>query len=261
MAAQIVKEALEELETNITVLDLGKGILNTLIIFVLIFLLATIFHFSIYFAFIPSLVFFVFNLIFIFYKNKYIVAEEKVPELNERLRTVADNLDRSNPILDSLKEDVVRSMTRVKADYFIDYTGVAIRILFLTIISILVIIASFLNVSFDFNFSDLPIIRGQSVRLAGQEVADLNLTYLEGNLSDILGEKSIAKLGTKQLKLVINPLESDADINNIRQVKEQEFNPPVFPKEIYTSYDVAYNDRIAKENQKVVKNYFQQISR
>jgi len=90
---------------------------------------------------------------------------------------------------------------------------------------------------------------------------DLNLSYVEGNLDDILGNRSIAKLGVKELSLIIRPLESDADLNNIKQVSKEDFNAPIFPKEIYTSYDVAYNDRIAKENQKLVKNYFEQISR
>ncbi len=55
-------------------------------------------------------------------------------------------------------------------------------------------------------------------------------------------------------------MESDADVNDINQIRQEDFNAPIFPKEIYTSYDVAYNERIAKENQKVVKSYFEQIS-
>ena len=145
--------------------------------------------------------------------------------------------------------------------YFIDYSGITIRMLLLTILSILVIIASFLNVSFDFNLGNVIPFRSTDIRLAGQDVVDLNLSYVEGNLDDILGNRSIAKLGVKELSLIIRPLESDADLNNIKQVSKEDFNAPIFPKEIYTSYDVAYNDRIAKENQKLVKNYFEQISR
>ncbi len=262
MAGRIV-EALEEVETNITLLELGNHIINTLLLFVFCFLLATLFDIYVYYALIPAALYFFVGIGFMFYKNKYIVVEEKVPELKEQLRTVADNVYRVNPIVDSLKEDVLGNMGRIRASSFIDYDTVIVKLLSLTIVSIVIVIISFMNVNFDFNLGDIPIFGADipDARGAGQDVVDLNLTYLEGNLSDILGNKSLAMLGIEELSLTINPLESDADISRTKRTTEEEFNAPMFPKEIYTSYDVAYNERIAKENQKVVKNYFEQISR
>ena len=264
MAAQIVEKALEEIETNITLLELGVNLLNSLLVFVVVFLLATIFNFSVYFALVPAAVFFFYSIARIFYKNKYLVVEQKVPEMNEKLRTVADNVYRVNPIVDSLKEEVVQDMGKIKTSEFIDYSDVIIKLLALTLVSIIVVIVSFLNVNFDFEFRDIPIFGAPDileVRESGQDIVDLNLTYLEGNLSDILGNRSLARLGTEELQLTINPLESDADISKVRKTTEEDFNAPLFPKEIYTSYDVAYNERIAKENQEIVKNYFEQIAR
>jgi len=260
MAAQVVEKALEELQTNITLLDLGNIIINTLLVFVVLFLLITIFHLSIYISLIPAIIYFIISLGFLYYKNKYLAVEEKVPELNEQLRTVADNVHRTNPIVDSLKEDVVRNMSKVRTSYFVDYSTISVKILLLTIVSVLVVITSFLNVSFDFGFN-IPLFNNQGIRLVGQDTPNISLSYLEGNLSDIMGANSIAKLGTKQLNLIIRPLESDADLNSVKQVTKENFNTPTFPKEIYTSYDVAYNDKIAKENQKLVKDYFEQITR
>lgn len=258
----VVESALEELQTNVILLKLGRDILDTLIVFVVIFLFSTIFNFSAYYALIPAAVYFFIRIGITFYKSKYIDVEEKVPELKEQLRTVADNIYRTNPIIDSLKEDVVKNIGRVRTSSFIDTNTITIRILVLTLFSIVVVVLSFLNVNFDarlgFGFLGGPDI--QKARFSGDEVIDLNLSYMEGNLTDILGQGSIARLGNKELQLLINPLASDADVGNFKKVKEQDFNPPSFPKEIYTSYDVAYSEKIAKENQNVVKKYFEKIT-
>ena len=76
-------------------------------------------------------------------------------------------------------------------------------------------------------------------------------------------DDELEKLKTygEELILTINPLESDADTSKVKPNSEKDFDKPTFPKEIYTSYDVAYNERINKENQKVVKNYFEKIAR
>lgn len=243
-------------------LDLGRNILNTLIIFTFIFLFATVLDFSAYYALIPAAVYFFVMIGFTFYKNKYLLVEEKVPELKEQLRTVADNVYRTNPIIDSLKDDVVKNMGRIRTSHFIDFNTITIRILMLTLLSIIIVVVSYTNVNFDFALQKLPFVNLETpgVRGAGQNVININLTYLEGDVNGIYGKGSVAKLGTEELLLTINPLASDADINNIKKVKDKDFDPPNFPKEIYTSYDVAYTEKITKENQKVVKNYFEKIT-
>ena len=261
MVTQIVEKALEEIKTGITVVGLGKIILNSLLVFVIILIFSTVFDFNIYFALVPAILYFIVALFYNYRSNKYLVVESKVPELNEKLRTVADNLNKSNPILDSLKEDVVKNTNKVQLSNFIDYEANVVRILLLAIFSIIIVIVAYSNVNFDFEFGDIPGINILEERSAGQEVVDLNLSYMETNLSGVLGGRSVAMLGVEELQLVINPLESNADLNSVRQVRNENFNAPIFPKEIYTSYDVAYSEHIAKENQKVVRSYFEQIAR
>ena len=89
----------------------------------------------------------------------------------------------------------------------------------------------------------------------------MNISVTEGNLSDILGNNSIARFKKENIKLTINPLLSETDPSDIRQVQAESFTPPDFPKEIYTSYDVSYNEKVAKQNQQVVKDYFEKINR
>lgn len=257
MVLEGIKKALEELQVGLSVLEIGNNLVNALLVFLIIFLFGVVFDFGVVYALIISVACFVILMIKSFFDNRYLAVEEKVPELNEKLRTVADNVDKTNPIVDSLKDDVFKSMSKIKLGEFIDYNKVSIKILVIALFSIAIVILSFLNVSFDLSLGELA--KDLGVREAGQDIGERNLTYLEGNLSEILGNKSIARLGTKELKLTINPLESDIDLSNIKKASSEEFNPPMFPKEIYTSYDLAYKETINAGNQKVIKNYFEQI--
>ena len=115
--------------------------------------------------------------------------------------------------------------------------------------------------NFDLGIGNETILNKIGIRNYGQDPVKLNFFLSEGNISDILGNKSIAELGNKELQLGIGQLQSDADLSIVDGESELDFNQPNFPKEIYTSYDVSYNEKIDKENQKVVKNYFDQIIR
>ncbi len=257
-----VERALEEVESTITLIDVGVAVLNSLLVFVVFLLIAVVLNFNIFIALIPAIIALGYFLFKSFRKNKYAAVEGKADYLRYQLTTVADNVYKTNPIVDSLKEDVMRDMHKVNAADFIDNKSIITRVALLTVFSILVIFASYANLELDLKF-DIPSITNNliGVREMGQNVSDLNLTYIGGNLTDLFGRGSIAQLGTEELQLIVNPLASDVDVNNLRDTRDEEFIEPSFPKEIYTSYDSAYQEKIAKENQKIVKEYFQEIVR
>lgn len=261
MEKQDANKVLKELETNIVIVKLANILINTALVFLFVFLLGTLFDFSYYFALGISLVLFIGMLIHLFIKQKYYYdVESKYPELNEKLRTVHDNVNKTNDITDSLKEDVLKFLHSISLSYFIDFHMAYLKVLLVAIFSVLIVVFAFLNVNLDVNMGFKLITDGNAVG-ANVSAQNMDLDYFEGNLSDVLGKKSVAKIGNKELNLIINPAESDADVNNIKKVSQEDFNSPSFPKEIYTSYDVSYNDKIAKDNQKLVKSYFEQISR
>ena len=258
---QIAEKALKEIKNFFLLLDIGNSLLNSLLLFLGILLLSNLFDFLWYYALIPGLAYFIYQLQKNYKVNKYSIVESKVPVLNEQLRTVADNINRTNPIIDSLKDDVVKKMKNVKTSYFIDYRNIIIKIMILGGIAFLVIFLAFVNVYFSGTFMKLTEpIKEIGIRKSGDEIIYRNVSVTEGNLSEILGNKSLAKLQKRDLKLTINPLLSEVDPSNIGEVKPESFSPPNFPKEIYTSYDVSYNEKIARENQEVVRSYFEQIT-
>ncbi len=261
---QIVEKALKELKKVLFILDFSGKFLNFLLILLFILLLSNLLNFPWIYAVILSTIYLIIVLTLSFFENKFLIVEGKVPELNEQLRTVADNVNRTNPIIDGLKEDVVKNMKKVKTSYFIDEKRIGVKIIILCGLAFLIVFLSFLNINFNFNgfnFNVQETLNGIGIRNYSSEPVHLNFFLSQGNLSDILGNKSIATLGNKDLLLTINPLESDADLSTVQKEESNEFNQPDFPKEIYTRYDASYNEKIAKENQKVVKTYFDQITR
>ncbi|MBS3175112.1 hypothetical protein J4440_04485 [Candidatus Woesearchaeota archaeon] len=260
---QIVEKALKELKNVMLLLHFGSRVIDSLLLFIFFLLLSIIFKFSWFYVLIPSIGYLIFSLVISKVNNIYTKVENKVPELNEQLRTAADNLYKSNPVVDSLKEDVVKNMKKVKTSYFINEKIIGIKLLILCGLSFLIVFLSFINVNFDFDLGigNETILNKIGIRNYGQDPVKLNFFLSEGNISDILGNKSIAELGNKELQLGIGQLQSDADLSIVDGESELDFNQPNFPKEIYTSYDVSYNEKIDKENQKVVKNYFDQIIR
>ena len=260
MANQIIDKVLEEINTNVTILNLGKIIINTLIIFVFFFLISILFGFSYLIGLIPSVGYLIYALIRDFRGNKFAAVEGKFPVLNERLRTVADNLHKSNEIIDSLKHEVYNKLNIVRVGEFIDFKAITIRLLVLTVLSLIVVVISFSNVNFDGKLgSFFPSIPG--FRVSSGDLVDPNLEYIKAsNLSEIYGNSSLAILGNRQLDLILNPLQGSTDLSRNEEASDAEFDAPNFPKEIYTSYDTAYSESISKDRQKVVKDYFENIA-
>ena len=217
------------------------------------------------FAFLPAFVVLIYFTIIYFRQKKLLIVEQKVPELNEKLRTAADNIKVNNDITNDLKTEVVHEMKKVKTTLFIDLEGVGVRVFSIAIIAFIIVILSFLNLTFDFQFA--PAIQNPISyvrdRVFTQTVApNATMAYTAGNMSNVYGNKTaLVKLGDEEISLEVNPLQSELNFDELSEAETKNFNPPVYPKEIYTSYDASYTEKIAKKNQAVVKSYFEQISK
>ncbi|HIH26059.1 hypothetical protein J4476_04000 [Candidatus Woesearchaeota archaeon] len=260
---QIVEKALGEIKNFFLLLDIGNSLLNSLILFLTSLLISNFLGIEWKYSLIISIIYFTYHIIKKHRINKYLEVEEKTPSLKEQLRTVADNVNKTNPIIDELKDDVLKKMRDVKTSNFIDNKSLILRVLILGGLSFSILFLSYINVDFKGEIQQIIIEPINEIGLRGnvQEAVYMNISVTEGNLSDILGNNSIARFKKENIKLTINPLLSETDPSDIRQVQAESFTPPDFPKEIYTSYDVSYNEKVAKQNQQVVKDYFEKINR
>ncbi len=186
--------------------------------------------------------------------------EEKVPELQEQLITVADTVDKENVIVQSLQQDVLRGMRAIKTSYFLSFGRLARELITLAVVSILIITASAHHVRF-LDFRDVLSDLGKLGEPAGPyELSGEGFEFVENVSEDIYGNKSIAELGNDEIQLQLTPMLSDIDIGKTKPPESREFTSSL-PEEIKATTDVSFQESIPKGYQRIVKSYFREIAK
>jgi hypothetical protein len=94
----------------------------------------------------------------------------------------------------------------------------------------------------------------------GDEGAVMDVRAAGGIASeDIYGEQVVAQLGRDKLDLVIKPSSYEVNLRDIGDPERMDF-PDVFPNEIFSSSSESYDENIPKEQQELVRNYFEKIT-
>ena len=253
--------ALLELKKTLVSITLITAFLDFLIVFLIAYLLAMLLTVPHYLALIPAFLYLVFHSMRTLRRISLEGVEAKVPVLNEQLRTVADNLDKENRILEDLNEDVLQKMKMVRVSYFINFKKMWRSILLIGAFCFIIIVLASLNVKFfnlDNFLNDLKDLQNPPPPPPTPDDLEENQG---GGGTDIFGEESLAELGNKELNLKINPLLSEIDINKVEEAKKRDFKPGERPAAIEAASDRSFIEpKIAKENQHLVKNYFQGIA-
>ncbi len=258
---QVIK-ALREIGTALWQLTLFTTIMDSLVVFAISFLALTLLSFPWYASLFPLLIYGAIHTYRAITSLKFSIVEDKVPSLRERLTTAADNLDKENEITASLNDEVLKLMKEIRTSYFLSFGRLTRQLAVLAALSFLIIGTSAYNVKiYDYkktiDFITETASSLKEYQLKGQQ----DSIFHETNATeDIFGNKSIAKLGTKELDLQINPQMSDVDITRQRERKPQQFQD-IPPKEISATTEKSYSETIPKGYQKIVKSYFKQITK
>ena len=254
-----IEKALKELKLSVYIVGLVSIFVDSLIVLLIFVLLLMIFAFHWVYAVVPFLGFLTYRL-FKFYHSRLLKnVEAKVPDLREALRTSAEHKKSDSDFVQMLHEDVVDNLRKVKMSYFLNFSDLFLRLVVLCSISFLIVLVGVVNVEFQGfdNFANefnIPFISDDEI-----EVEDMELENVEGD-TNIYGDARLAELSLDRLDLEMEPIESDININDISEVSKKDFAPPMFPREIYTRYDVSFNERLPKENQRIIKRYFSKIT-
>ena len=254
-----IVRALLEIKKLVFFITVLTNFINSVIVFLVFCFIFIMLKIPGYYAVIPFL------LHFMIYGRKrikginYRYVESRVPALRERLRTAADNWDKENEVVNSLNRDVLAEMKHVKTAAFLDDKGLVVKMLTISLLSIIIILSSAADFAI-IGWKDA--VKGIDNALSGGESIYQNLTeieiYDEGD-EDIFGKDSIAELGLDELDLKLDTAASGVNINKVKDTEEKEFGT-VFPKDIYATSDSSYNEKISKENQEIVKKYYEQIT-
>lgn len=260
---KLIREGLLELNRTLFTTNMSYALLDGLIFLMISLLFLASLNLWWGYALLPAVIYFTIHTNYLISHRTYLLVENKVPQLKEALRTAVDTQTQDTYLAKLLHDDVIRNLARVKSSFFINYQMLGAKLLTLCTLSILVIMVSAFHVQFGGISSLLgdlaaaPVFEEAKVAGEGNEIKLLS----EEGFLDIYGDKRLATLSSKELELQINPIAGEIDTSIITDVIDQDFVAPQFPKEIYTSADVSYQERVPQKNQQVVRDYFKTITR
>lgn len=261
VAKKPIISALKELRTSVTQLTLFNCFIDTLMVFLIATLVCVLIKLSIFYAVGLGVVYGILRTWRRLKSRQRLgFVEEKVPELTEQLTTSADNVDKEWPLVESLNKDVLKLMKKIKTSYFISFGRLTRELITLAIVSILIITAS----AFNIHFLDIKDVISDIGELTEGPKGPYDITeeleFLENESEDIYGNESVAELGSKELRLQLNPTLSDIDISKVRPPEEREFQS-AFPEEIRAQASAGFEENIPKGYQRIVKSYFREIAK
>lgn len=260
MSVKPIAKALSEVRTAVVQIMLFNSFMDTLVMFLLLYLGSVLLSLPIGYALVATIVYAVIHTRGNLKEASFKSIEKKFPALKEQLITAADNYKDQNEIVNSLCEDVIEKMRDIKTSSFLDFGKLTRELSVMAVISFVIIGASAFNVK----FLDIGDTIKELRDFKPFQEYDLNeelLAYEESqNLSEILGERSITELGQRQLDLEINPIKSDVDIGKVNDPTNRRFRE-VPASEIRAASQGAYEEDIPKEYQKIVKTYFSEITK
>ena len=203
------------------------------------------------------------------FRYDYAYIEEKSPLLRDELRTFVDTAKEDGELLNNLRTEVLKRVHTIKLSSLINTNLLTKRILILGMFGFFIILISVGDLHFNFiemvgntinEDIEIKMENEKGIRDGGKDVTYVNDNIEYGDLSEVFGDGNLANLDGDELSLELNLLDSEIVLGDYNDIKEREFFPPNFPKEIYTSYDVSYTERIADEHKRLIKTYFDEIA-
>ncbi|MBI4438757.1 hypothetical protein HY640_02395 [Candidatus Woesearchaeota archaeon] len=201
--------------------------------------------------------------------NKILQAEATYPRMREKLRTAAEYAKVENPVVNELHQEVISELTKVEEAEFVDERKLLAKTCLAGLLCFLILL--FAPVSISLKFIEPAIEKATN----GTEI---NITFIPGedktptisiggkkggakvtSDKDILGAPKIAKLGDEELKLMLKPSGDKISLRDVKEVEARDFTEQ-YPDEVAAVTTATYEERIPKEQQEIVKNYFASIA-
>ena len=259
------KSVLKEVNFIVTEVLVFDIILTSVLIFLSFYLALMLFSLDPWLSIWPTLIY----LGVLIYKgkmmNKYRIVEEHYQPLYEKLRTSADNVDLDNVVVDELENEVIKDLQNVRVSSFVKIDRISYKVLGCIILCLIILFVSIYNVNFgDWNMG-LDKVKGFVYKGGGAGGGNSTGDELvsgkgDGSDQDIFGDKSMAVIGNNELEIKIKQPSLEIAGSAIEEIPEREFEE-TFPDDIAITSSGSYEDRITIDNQKLVKDYFKELSK
>jgi hypothetical protein len=250
-----IKNILDHIWLIETVLDIA-------IILLAGFLLIPYIRISPYWIIIPVFIKLIISLRNKYRKNTIALIEEKYPQLNERLRTIYDNKENINIVLENLAESVLTDIEKIKYSSFFETKKLGMRIAIILLLVTFLISSSIVNPSyFDQKIDEQKINEPKTdkERTISRTLTGSSESQNQGNIFD---EPSFVSIANDSQGLLVNR-GSGSELNVPGSDRKTPEVYPAFPQNENTGItsSQAYSEAIPVIYQQIVKNYFMNITR
>lgn len=260
-------DVVREVKQTMLEMTLFANIINTVVIFLFFFLAFSLLNVSGTFALIPAALYLTFIVVERMRQNQFRIVEKEYPILDEKLRTAADYAAVDNVVVNELHKDVMSDLKKVSTSSFLNTKKSFFKIVLVAVLCFAIITTASVKIR----------IPQKNETIGAEELTEeekLEKYKIEGGLpgengiggvagktevSNIYGEKTVAKLGERVLKIEINPSTYEYNVRGVEDTKEREFNPQ-FPGDITAKEAPTYTENIPKEQQEIVKAYFKKLT-
>ena len=268
-----IKKIIFEIKTTFGKISVFESFLKTCLMFLGIYFFLMLFNLFPIFAVIPALLYFFYEIRKLSKQLTINTIEEKYPALNEELRTAKDTMElEENAMLSYLRKDVVKKMKSVKVSTFFNVPVILSFFVAVIGMSFLVTYAS----SHNWVLIDLGgMIQGGDELIVGavslldeitkddDKPAFIGTQQLAENKHDpnaIYGDDRIAQLGDESLDLEIDLVREKVNVRDVSQVRKKEFESNQESEAIKAISDASFQDNIPKDQQDLVRNYFNSLA-
>ncbi len=256
---QNFKKVIREINRSIGFLLFFDTLLSTIAFFLIVYLLLSMINLYPLSAAIPAAVFFIARIMIQSRIDKKRMVEKEYIPLREKLRTAADSMNEvANPVVEELQEEVLFDLKNVSLSSFFDTKKVALRIFFIMMLSFAIVFTT----TFNFYIVDVNKLIASVPDLVHKGGAN-KLTKPIGEINetdDIYGDSKLAVLGEEQIDIRIQPVNFEVSVRDEGDMEQKNFDER-FPSDANVEQASAYEEYIPEEEQELVKNYFNELSK
>jgi hypothetical protein len=252
------KKVVKEINRTLNELILFDVAVNTVLIFLSIYLFLALFNLYPVSAILPAVVYFLMATLKKVNVNKMKTVESKYTALREKLRTAADNIELENPVVNELQEEVIRDIKKVGISSFLNPKNLSYRIFACILLAFTIVFVSTLHLSFldlENLLKEAPGLLEDSLSRFGSaaDFSDVNLT------EDIYGEKEIAILGNEEINIKIRPANFKVNVKEGGKVEEKKFDE-IAAADVFIESAEVFEENVPVEEQELVRAYFRKIT-
>ncbi|HJN56665.1 MAG: hypothetical protein QF436_01430 [Candidatus Woesearchaeota archaeon] len=253
-------KAIREINKTLNFFIFFESMLNAAIFFLVVYFLLSLVNLYPVLAVMPAAIYFFIRMYVNLKIDKRKAVEGKYEPLKEKLRTAADNLDKDNPVVNELQEDVIHDLKHVGLSSFIQTKNLSYKILASILLSFAIVFAT----TFNLYIVDLNTFLGnvpdmiENINPLGKRSS--NVIGEVNESEDIYGKSKLAVLGEKQIDIKIKPVNYEINVRESGDVEQKQFDE-IFPNEVFIEQSSALEEKIPEEEQELVKSYFNKLAK